>query len=201
MNFPTELQQAASYLSGKVTVCENHEDGRVNSITDEATVIQLLKDKFGAAVEEPKAREWWDVKLWRHPVNIKSSSYSKGAADNFSSKAAVLWALTTLTEKQVAKVRTWKAFQTALFTSANGENNRDYYIITVNKDNSTVHLTSLRSLQKLTPNGNNLPFQIQWKNNTQPVQRTYQEAYNFVIGAYKQSVQKKVSVHSGWEQL
>jgi len=199
--FPTELQNAVSFLSGKVTVCENHEDGRVNSITDEATVISLLKEEFGDAVEEPAAREWWDVKLFGHPVQIKSSSYSKGASDNFSSKAAVLWALSTLSEEEVAQVRGWGAFQRALMSRATGENNRDYFIITVNKDDSTAHLTSLRSLQRLTPNGNNLPFQVQWKNNTEPVQRTWQEAYDFIVGAYKASVQKKVSVHQGWEAL
>ena len=33
-----------------------------------------------------------------YPVQIKSSSYSKGASDNFSSKAAILYALTTMSE-------------------------------------------------------------------------------------------------------
>lgn len=201
MNFPTELIQAVSYLSGLVTISESHEDGRVNSIQDEATVIQLLRDKYGSDnVIEPKARAWYDVRLFGYPVQIKSSSYSKGASDNFSSKAAILYALTTLSEDDV-NVRGWEAFEQALLMNSGTDNNRDYYIISVNKDDSSVHLTSLRSLQKLTSNGNNLPFQIQWKNNTEPVDRTYDEAYRFIVGCYKESVSKKLSVHKLFDVL
>ena len=199
--FPTQLSQAVTYLSGLVTISETHEDGRVNSIQDETTVIQLLKDKYGEEnVIEPKAREWFDVRLFGYPVQIKSSSYSKGASDNFSSKAAILYALTTLPENQVS-VRGWEQFEQALLLNSGEDNNRDYYIISVNKDNSEVHLTSLKSLSKLTSNGNNLPFQIQWKNNITPVDRTYDEAYKFIVGCYKESVTKKLSVHKLFDVL
>ena len=201
MNFPTELTEAVAYLSGLVTISENHEDGRVNSIEDEATVIQLLIDKYGVEnVIEPKAREWFDVRLFGYPVQIKSSSYMKGASDNFSSKAAILYALTTLPEDAV-HVRGWEAFEQALLMNSGEDNDRDYYIISVNKDDSSVHLTSLKSLQKLTSNGNNLPFQIQWKNNIVPVDRTYDEAYRFIVGCYKESVKKKLSVHKLFDVL
>ena len=195
MNFPSELIEAVEYLSGLVTINEDHEDGRVNSIADEETVIVLLEEKYGDNVERPKARDWFDVRLYGHPLNIKSSSFSKGASDNFSSKAAILYSLTNMEEDEVKKVRGWEDFESSLLKYANEENNRDYYIISVNKDNSQVHLTSLKSLQKLTPNGNNLPFQIQWKNNTVPVNRTFDEAYKFIISCYTKSVEKKLSVH------
>jgi hypothetical protein len=196
MTFPSNLTEAVNYLSGLVTINEDHEDGRVNSIADEETVIQLLEQKYGDAVERPKAREFFDVKLFGHPIQIKSSSYSKGASDNFSSKAAILYALTTLSEAEIQKVRGWEPFESSLLQYATEENNRDYFIISVNKDDSTVHLSSLKSLNKLTPNGNNLPFQIQWKNNVETVERNYDEAYSFIIGAYKESVKRKISVHS-----
>jgi hypothetical protein len=201
MNFPTELTEAVNYLSGLVTINEDHEDGRVNSIADEETVIVLLEEKYGDNVERPKAREFFDVRLFGHPVQIKSSSYSKGASDNFSSKAAILYALTTLTEEEVMSVRGWEKFESSLLQFANEDNDRDYYIISVNKDDSSVHLSSLKSLKKLTPNGNNLPFQIQWKNNIETVDRTFEDAYRFIIGAYKSSVQKKISVHSLFDVL
>ena len=201
MNFPTELTEAVTYLSGLVTINEDHEDGRVNSIADEETVITLLEEKYGDNVERPKAREFFDVRLFGYPVQIKSSSYSKGASDNFSSKAAILYALTTLSEAEVMKVRGWEKFESSLLQYTNEDNNRDYYIISVNKDDSSVHLSSLKSLKKLTPNGNNLPFQIQWKNNIETVDRSYDEAYRFIIGAYKSSVKKKISVHSLFDVL
>lgn len=196
MPLPSYLTDAVTYLSGLVTINEDHEDGRVNSIADEETVIQLLEEKYGDAVERPKAREFFDVRLFGHPIQIKSSSYSKGASDNFSSKAAILYALTSLSEEEIQKVRGWESFESSLLQYANEENDRDYYIISVNKDDSTVHLSSLKSLNKLTPNGNNLPFQIQWKKNIETVERNYDEAYSFIVGAYKESVKRKISVHS-----
>jgi len=200
MNFPTELTEAVEYLSGLVTISESRKDGRVNSLDDEETVIQLLEEKYSDAVERSKPRHWFDVRLFGHPIQIKSSSYSNGAADNFSSKAAVLYALTNLDENDI-EVRGWEQFETALLKNSGEENNRDYYIISVNKDDSQVHLTSLKTLQKLTPNGNNLPFQIQWKSNIIPVERSYDEAYKFIVSCYTKSVEKKLSVHKLYDLL
>lgn len=200
MTFPQELIDAVNYLSGIVTISESHEDGRVNSITDEDTVIDLLINKYGYKnVEKPPARCWWDVKLFgKYYLNIKSSDFSKGASDNFSSKAAILYALTDLPE-DVVNVSSWGKFQDALKNNAGG--NRDYYIIVVDKGTKKVYLQSLKSLQKLTPNGNNLPFQIKWKDNTQPVNRDYGQAYDFLVGCYKESVKRKINAHDGFEQL
>lgn len=189
------LTQVVEYLNSiNITACDEHSDGRVNSIQDEATIIKALQDKFGDEnIVEPKAREWFDVRIFGHPVQIKASAYSKGASDNFSSKAAILYALTTLEESEVG-VRGWHDFEHALLKHS-GENNRDYHIITMNKDTGSFHLTSLKRLNKLTSNGNNLPFQIKWRDNIQPVERNHDDAYRFIVGAYKDSVRKKISVH------
>lgn len=201
MNFPQQLTDAVSYLSGIVTISESHEDGRVNSIADEDTVIDLLVEKYGPEnVEKPPARCWWDVKLFGYYLNIKSSDFNKGAADNFSSKAAILYALTDLPEDQV-NASSWAKFQDALKNHSGAENNRDYYIIVVDKGTQKVYLQSLKSLQKITPNGNNLPFQIKWKDNTQPVERDYGQAYKFLVECYKESVRRKINAHNGFEQL
>ena len=101
----------------------NHEDGRVNSIQDEKNIISALQAKYGVDnIVEPKAREWYDVRVFGYPIQIKTSSYSKGASDNFSSKAAILYALTTLDENDI-KVRGWEQFERALLT-ASGESAR-----------------------------------------------------------------------------
>lgn len=201
MTFPQQLIDAVNYLFGIVTISENHEDGRVNSITDEDTVIDLLIEKYGEEnVQKPSARCWWDVKLFGYPLNIKSSDFAKGASDNFSSKAAILYALTDLPEDKV-NVSSWGKFQDALKNHSGTENDRDYYIIAVDKGTRKVYLQSLKSLSKLTPNGNNLPFQIKWKDNIQPVQRDYGQSYEFLIGCYKESVRRKINSHDGFEQL
>lgn len=201
MYFPQQLVDAVNYLSGIVTISENHEDGRVNSITDEDTVIDLLIEKYGIEnVEKPPARCWWDVKLFGYYLNIKSSDFNKGASDNFSSKAAILYALTDLHEDKV-NTTSWKKFQESLKNHSGTENNRDYYIIVVDKSTQNAYLQSLKSLQKLTPNGNNLPFQIKWSDNTHPVQRDYGQAYEFLVESYKESVRRKINAHDGFQSL
>ena len=197
----TKLLEVVSFLnSTSIAVSEGHEDGRVNSIADEDTIIDLLIEKYGSEnIIKPPPRCWWDVKIFGYYFNIKSSKYGS-AADNFSSKAAILYALTDLPEEKL-NVSSWKKFQDALKTYGGKENGRDYYILSLNKVTNEVHLTSLKSLNKLTANGNNLPFQIKWADNTQPVQRNYGQAYDFLVGCYKESVRKKINSHDGFEQL
>ena len=198
--FPTELVEAVEYLNTQsIVVSENHEDGRVNSIDDEDTIIDLLVEKFGDNIETPPPRCWWDIKVFGYPLNIKSSKFGS-AADNFSSKAAILYALTDLPEEEVT-CTSWKNFQNKLQMNSSQESSRDYYIIVLDKTTKKVYLQSLKSLQKLTSNGNNLPFQIKWKDNTHPIERNYLQAYNFLIECYKQSVRKKISSHDGFENL
>ena len=198
---PTILQEVTNFLNSiSIDVSEGHEDGRVNSIADEDTIIDLLIEKYGSEnIIKPPPRCWWDVKIFGYYFNIKSSKYGS-AADNFSSKAAILYALTDLSEDKL-NVSSWKKFQDALKTYGGKENNRDYYILSLNKVTNEVHLTSLKSLNKLTANGNNLPFQIKWADNTQPVQRDYGQSYDFLVGCYKESVRKKINSHDGFEQL
>ena len=196
-----ELRDAVKFLNEtNIALCEDHEDGRYNSTIDEDTIITLLEEKYGEEnIERPPARWWWDVKIFGYFCNIKSSTFK--TADNFSSKQAVLWALTDLTEDEIVKVRDWQTFQYHLRERGKKENNRDYYCVVLNKTTNEVHLTSLKTLYALTPNGNNLLFQINWGRNTNPVLRTHSEAYDFLVGTYKKSVEKKIGVHGGYETL
>lgn len=196
-----KLRDAVKFLNETpIAICEEHEDGRINSTTDEDTIILLLEEKYGKEdIKKPPARHWWDVKPFDIPVNIKSSTFT--TADNFSSKQAVLYALTDLTEDEIGRVKDFQTFQKLLKERGKKENDRDYYIIAVNKITNEVHLLSLKTLYELTPNGNNLLFQVNWGKNTNPVMRTHSDAYDFLVDAYKKSVQKKVSVHAGYETL
>ena len=198
--FPIELVEALEYLNTlTIAVSESHEDGRVNSIDDEDTIIALLIERYGDNVEKPKARCWWDLKLFGYPINIKSSKFGS-AADNFSSKAAILYALTNLPESEVT-CSSWKQFQKKLQHNSSQQTPRDYYIIVLNKVTGLVYLQSLKSLNKLTSNGNNLPFQIKWRDNVSPIERTYLQSYDFLVESYKESVMKKISAHDGFESL
>jgi len=200
--FPSDLLNVVSFLNQiGVNISNNYEDGRVNSIVDENTIIDVLEKKYGKEnVIRPKARDWWDVKVFHYPLQLKSSDFSKKASDNFSSKAAILYALTYLPENKV-KVNRWADFEDALLNFSDVDNNRDYYIIVLDKNTKKVYLNSLKSLNKLTPNGNNLPFQIKWIDNLIPVNRTHRQAYNFIVECYKKSVIAKINAHPLYEKL
>ena len=107
-----------------------------------------------------------------------------------------------MSEEDVVKMgRRWQQFQKALESARYDDNGRDYYILSINKNTNEVHLSSLKTLNKLTPNGNNLPFQIKWSDNTVSVKRDHRQAYEFLVGCYKESVKKKMSQHEGYEFL
>ena len=201
MNLPEELIEAVEYLSGIVTISSRHEDGRINSIEDEDMVLELLSEQYGEEnVIKPPPRSWWDLKLFGYHTNIKSSDFTNSASDNFSSKTAMLFALTDLPESEV-EINGWQKWQTALKNNSGTENNRDYYIIVIDKSTGNVYLQTLKSLQVLTPNGNNLPFQIDWARNTEIVERSYEEAYEFLVGYLKKSVRKRLEQHAAYEDL
>ena len=190
--FPTELIEAVEYLQSRVTASRRHGDGRVNSIDDEKSIINELIAKYGDAVEKSADRDWKDVTLFKYKVNIKSSSMT--GADNCSAKVALLYCFTD------AKLKSgWKHFYTSLQSVV--DTGRNYYFIVLDKNTGKVYLQSLLTLARLTPNGNNLPFQIVWKDNIVPVQRTFQEAYDFLIGGFKESVKKLLEAHAEYENL
>ena len=54
----------------------------------------------------------------------------------------------------------------ANYRNNNDNINRDYYYLVIDKkNNSNIIINSIKGLTKLTPNINNLPFQIKWKDN------------------------------------
>jgi len=163
----------------------------------------LLKSIAGDEnIIEPPPRWWYDVKICGVPVQIKSST---GRADNFSSKKGILYALTTLTEQEIDSMSAntpWTKFEELLLTKSS-DKPRDYNIIALDKKNKKVHHKTLLTLSKLTSNGNNLPFQIPWKHNwtEEPVQRNAEEAREFIISCYVESVQKKMNQHKNIQLL
>ena len=190
--FPIELTDAVKYLQSRVTASRRHEDGRVNSIDDEDSIIDELVIKYGDAVEKPAARTWYDLTLFGYKVNIKSSSMA--GADNCSANMALLYCFTDSQLKSG-----WKHFYQSFENIT--DTGRNYYFIVLDKNTGNVYLQSLLTLARLTSNGNNLPFQIVWKDNLEPFQRTFEDAYRFLIDAFKESVRKRLEVHQGYDQL
>jgi len=124
-------------------------DGRINSCMDEDKIIKLLISEFKDRIIKPKFRMWYDILLFDYlygwiPVNIKSTTML--TSDNTGNLTMCVYAYTN----QILDINTKK----------------DYYFIVFNKnDSNDIIINSLKGLNILTPNINNLPFQICWNKN------------------------------------
>ncbi|WP_237015067.1 restriction endonuclease [Helicobacter pylori] len=59
-------------------------------------------------------------------------------------------------------------------------------------DPKDIFINSLKGIQTLQPNGNNLPFQCKWDNNREIIQRDFDESKNFILSALAESVKLRV---------
>ncbi|ECW7662789.1 restriction endonuclease, partial [Campylobacter coli] len=76
------------------------------------------------------------------------------------------------------------------------ENSKDYYFLIINKnDVQDIFIASLKSLEKISPNGNNLPFQAKWNENRHPVQREFKEAKDFIIKCFADSLKLRADAY------
>lgn len=192
------LQKTRMYLE------KMNDDGRVNSIQDEETVIRILIKKFGNRIQCPNKRCWFDfivkdcVYGWI-PVNIKSSTLT--SADNTGNLAMCVYAYTnenlelsltkTYTNGEMAKILVDKIKN----KEYNNNKKKDYYFVVLNKSKKKdVIVNSIKGLSMLTSNINNLPFQIKWNNNReykyQPIKssiKLFSECINISKSSWKET--------------
>ena len=154
--------------------CQN-EDGRINSGIDEDEVIKLLIDKFGEKIKKTKIRMWYDILAFDYmygwiPINIKTTTTI--TSDNTGNLAMCVYAYTN----EILDIHRNKSYENGkmsdiLFNKLkmkkyNTNNKKDYYFIVLNKkDASNIIVNSVKGLTILSPNINNLPFQVNWSKN------------------------------------
>lgn len=173
-------------------------DGRPQSLDDEKQIIDQLVASWPKdsefRIQEEEARKFSDITFihreQNYPfyTNIKTSDFSKGAADNLSSQKGMAYAVSgklTKTEAPRADEINELMAEPAYYDTS------DYYLLAVDKGTNRVYFTSLLKLPKLTPNGSNLPFQIAWKHNLQPNNLTRREAIDHVRKTFEESQLKK----------
>ena len=153
-----------------------NEDGRINSCIDENEAIKLLIEKFGEKIKKPKKRHWYDILAFDYiygwiPINIKSTTTLSD--DNTGNLAMCVYAYTDeiLDIHNLDKTYCNGKMSVILFNKLknkkyNTNDKKDYYFIVLNKtDASDIIVNSVKGLVILTPNINNLPFQVCWKKN------------------------------------
>ena len=152
-----------------------NEDGRINSCIDEDEVIKILVKKFGEKIKKPKFRMWYDILAFDYmygwiPINIKTTTTT--TSDNTGNLAMCVYAYTN----EILDIHSDKSYENGKMSNIlidklknkkyNTNNKKDYYFIVLNKtDASDIIVNSVKGLTILTPNINNLPFQVCWDKN------------------------------------
>ena len=151
------------------------EDGRLNSCVDEVDIIKIIVDKFNTRIKVPKIRMWYDILAFDYmygwiPINIKTTTTLTN--DNIGNLTTCVYAYTD----EIIDIHRNKSYQNGkmsdiLFNKLrdkqyNKNNKKDYYFLVLNKKNKDdIIVNSIKGLTILTPNSNNLPFQVCWSNN------------------------------------
>ena len=175
------------------------EDGRINSINDEESIIEYEKFLFpDNYVEAPQARYWYDIALkfddgTFYPINIKSTIGA--TADNISSKDGLFYSVTGIDPKTVS-INSYKKFETELFNNIDYETPNDYYILVFFKTRGTFLFSSLKRIETLTINSNNLPFQCKWDSNLTYTTRSQKDQIHYMLNCYIAGVAASVEKHN-----
>lgn len=172
---PMIMYRIQNVLKESAFTCSSEtSDGRVNSSIDEAKVVELLINKLGNKIKKAPARKWYDILAndsiygWL-PINIKTTSTT--TSDNTGNLAMCVYAYTDEMLEFSNKNYNNGKMSEILFDKIKNQSynkipKKDYYFVVLNKQNpSDVIINSVKGLTHLTPNNNNLPFQVCWKDN------------------------------------
>ncbi|OOQ16104.1 restriction endonuclease [Helicobacter pylori] len=193
---PTRLNEIAEFLkTNSYNLSQPLQDGRLNSSVNEEEILNTIKDYF--PIQLPRVREWWDFSFEEnkifYPVNIKTTTTK--TADNLNGKLGIYYALCGLLPEFNNEIA-WEKYFQKLHKDLGTNTNRDYYFLIINKnDPKDIFINSLKGIQTLQPNGNNLPFQCKWDNNRKIVQRSFIESKNFILSALAKSVKLRVNIY------
>lgn len=159
--------------STDISFSQETDDGRMNSCLDEYTCIQKLSEEFGNRIRKAEIRMWYDFLAYDYrfgwiPVNVKSTTMT--SHDNIGNLTMCVYSYTNVPIDLSSHYDNGKMSKVLMLYLKKHKhvqnNNRDYYFLVLNKrDQTDVVVNSLRGLEVLTPNINNLPFQVCWNKN------------------------------------
>ncbi len=192
---PKKLKEIEKFLiKESFNLSSLYNDGRINSSLNEDEIIKLLIKNF--EIDIPKSREWYDFSFNEkgifYPVNIKVTDTTH--SDNLNCKLGIYYCLTGKIP-DFPNETSWSNFFSFLSKEIRS-NNRDYYFLIVNKkNNNDIFINSLKSLNILQPNGNNLPFQCLWDKNRKPENRSYEDAKKMILTFFGKSIKLRAKIY------
>lgn len=204
---PKILADVCQHLANNnFKISSNSTDGRINSAINEDEILNYIEVSFqsysGYRIVRPNARDWFDFAIENndefYPINIKVTNTT--TSDNLNCKLGIYYALTGLKPAFGNEIN-WLNFFEKLHTSFGKYQDKDYYFLIVNKtDLKDVFCSTLRCIQNLTPNGNNLPFQSRWKDNHYLVDRTFDEAAKFIMNTFGESIKLRSDIYFNFKK-
>ena len=184
----------------KIVISEAVEgEGRGGSLKDEGTIKRFLQSHpvLKEYIVDEKPRGFGDVTVidydgkTKYVVNIKTSF---GTSDNATSKIGFLYALTDMEPEEMPGAMNWKKFYELLQSRKADIPAKDYWFLSVDKnDSKEIMIRGAKQINCWTQNANpsNL-LQINWNKEKSllPLERTYDEAYEVLVGGIKQCMKK-----------
>lgn len=157
----------------ELKLCKTNDDGRINSCMDESEIIQILSEEIPSRIYKPIIRMWYDILIYDYlygwlPINIKTTTTL--TSDNTGNIAMCVYTYTNEQLDLTKKYQNGKMSEILIKKlkqqEYNSNHKKDYYFVVVNKNNNKdIIINSIKGLMELTPNINNLPFQICWNKN------------------------------------
>ena len=196
---PKILKDIENYLKEyQIEIHENVEgEGRGGSLNDEGTVKKALREdtKLKQHILDVPPRGFGDMVVLdydmetKYVVNIKTSI---GSTDNCFSKIGVVYALTDLEAEDLPKSMNWLKFDELIENNKSDIPEKDYWFLCVDKkDSSNVMVRGAKQITNWTVNINpsNI-LQVNWKKEKEsgPTNRTWEEAYEVLVGGVKKSI-------------
>ena len=160
-------------------------------------IVELLKQSGRWRIYSPKQeighnRAWYDVSINDLFCNIKVSKCT--ANDNAQAKKAIYYLLTGDREAERVPEQHSDFFR-MMRENEDPDEDRDYYYLVINKtDTSDIFVANLKGIAVCNSTPNNMPFQVNWRQNRKLVERTWEEARQFLLGVWAELIKKLVKL-------
>lgn len=174
-NLPNSLlyiQKILNENGGFTPKANECKDGRISSAIQEECVLEFLQEKMPNRIKVPNARMWYDFLVYDYiygwlPVDIKiTTTYT---SDNICNLAGLVHSYTSMELNFDCHYKNGEMSKSLMAYIKNGKINKkskkDYFFVVINKKTGECNVNSILGLSELTPNINNLPFQVKWSKN------------------------------------
>lgn len=201
---PKILEQIVEHLKiYQIQISEAVEgEGRGGSLKDEGSIKKALwNSPYKDRVFDEKARKCGDmtVKDWNGDIHVVNIKTSLGGTDNCFSKGGLVYALTELKAEEIPSSMNFNKMNELIKAHKADIPQKDYWFLCIDKKNpGEILVRGAKQINNWVVNINpsNI-LQVNWKKEKlcEPVERTWDEAYDTIIGGAIKSL------NSFWENV